>query len=162
MESAVIKRLPAQHRAALRGNIHVKKVHKVYRVCTSRYIKQEKEVPSKYNPEQFLSKCTYFHSPPLLFLLLIIIFKFCLFLSVLSHNERETVGGRLAYVKAALPTLSSCFYSSQNNKKKDYQEQPCAFLSQEFPAAAAKQRRFGASRGFNVWLNEWLSNRSDA
>lgn len=118
MESAVIKRLPAQHRAALRGNIHVKKVHKVYRVCTSRYIKQEKEVPSKYNPEQFLSKCTYFHSPPLLFLLLIIIFKFCLFLSVLSHNERETVGGRLAYVKAALPTLSSCFYSSQNNKKK--------------------------------------------
>lgn len=117
MESAVIKRLPAQHRAALRGNIHVKKVHKVYRVCTSRYIKQEKEVPSKYNPEQFLSKCTYFHSPPLLFLLLII-FKFCLFLSVLSHNERETVGGRLAYVKAALPTLSSCFYSSQNNKKK--------------------------------------------
>lgn len=118
MESAVIKRLPAQHRAALRGNIHVKKVHKVYRVCTSRYIKQEKEGPSKYNPEQFLSKCTYFHSPPLLFLLLIIIFKFCLFLSVLSHNERETVGGRLAYVKAALPTLSSCFYSSQNNKKK--------------------------------------------
>lgn len=118
MESAVIKRLPAQHRSALRGNIHVKKVHKVYRVCTSRYIKQEKEVPSKYNPEQFLSKCTYFHSPPLLFLLLIIIFKFCLFLSVLSHNERETVGGRLAYVKAALPTLSSCFYSSQNNKKK--------------------------------------------
>lgn len=118
MESADIKRLPAQHRAALRGNIHVKKVHKVYRVCTSRYIKQEKEVPSKYNPEQFLSKCTYFHSPPLLFLLLIIIFKFCLFLSVLSHNERETVGGRLAYVKAALPTLSSCFYSSQNNKKK--------------------------------------------
>lgn len=117
MESAVIKRLPAQHRAALRGNIHVKKVHKVYRVCTSRYIKQEKEGPSKYNPEQFLSKCTYFHSPPLLFLLLII-FKFCLFLSVLSHNERETVGGRLAYVKAALPTLSSCFYSSQNNKKK--------------------------------------------
>lgn len=117
MESADIKRLPAQHRAALRGNIHVKKVHKVYRVCTSRYIKQEKEVPSKYNPEQFLSKCTYFHSPPLLFLLLII-FKFCLFLSVLSHNERETVGGRLAYVKAALPTLSSCFYSSQNNKKK--------------------------------------------
>lgn len=117
MESAVIKRLPAQHRSALRGNIHVKKVHKVYRVCTSRYIKQEKEVPSKYNPEQFLSKCTYFHSPPLLFLLLII-FKFCLFLSVLSHNERETVGGRLAYVKAALPTLSSCFYSSQNNKKK--------------------------------------------
>lgn len=117
MESAVIKRLPAQHRAALRGNIHVKKVHKVYRVCTSRYIKQEKEVPSKYNPEQFLSKCTYFHSPPLLFLLLII-FKFCLFLSVLSHNQRETVGGRLAYVKAALPTLSSCFYSSQNNKKK--------------------------------------------
>lgn len=118
MESADIKLLPAQHRAALRGNIHVKKVHKVYRVCTSRYIKQEKEVPSKYNPEQFLSKCTYFHSPPLLFLLLIIIFKFCLFLSVLSHNERETVGGRLAYVKAALPTLSSCFYSSQNNKKK--------------------------------------------
>lgn len=119
MESAVIKRLPAQHRSALRGNIHVKKVHKVYRVYTSRYIKQEKEVPSKYNPEQFLSKCTYFHSPPLLFLLLvIIIFKFCLFLSVLSHNERETVGGRLAYVKAALPTLSSCFYSSQNNKKK--------------------------------------------
>lgn len=118
MESADIKRLPAQHRSALRGNIHVKKVHKVYRVCTSRYIKQEKEVPSKYNPEQFLSKCTYFHSPPLLFLLLIIIFKFCLFLSVLSHNERETVGGRLAYVKAALPTLSSCFYSSQNNKKK--------------------------------------------
>lgn len=118
MESADIKRLPAQHRAALRGNIHVKKVHKVYRVCTSRYIKQEKEVPSKYNPEQFLSKCTYFHSPPLLFLLLLIIFKFCLFLSVLSHNERETVGGRLAYVKAALPTLSSCFYSSQNNKKK--------------------------------------------
>lgn len=118
MESADIKRLPAQHRAALRGNIHVKKVHKVYRVCTSRYIKQEKEGPSKYNPEQFLSKCTYFHSPPLLFLLLIIIFKFCLFLSVLSHNERETVGGRLAYVKAALPTLSSCFYSSQNNKKK--------------------------------------------
>lgn len=118
MESAVIKRLPAQHRAALRGNIHVKKVHKVYRVCTSRYIKQEKEGPSKYNPEQFLSKCTYFHSPPLLFLLLLIIFKFCLFLSVLSHNERETVGGRLAYVKAALPTLSSCFYSSQNNKKK--------------------------------------------
>lgn len=118
MESAVIKRLPAQHRSALRGNIHVKKVHKVYRVCTSRYIKQEKEVPSKYNPEQFLSKCTYFHSPPLLFLLLLIIFKFCLFLSVLSHNERETVGGRLAYVKAALPTLSSCFYSSQNNKKK--------------------------------------------
>lgn len=118
MESAVIKRLPAQHRAALRGNIHVKKVHKVYRVCTSRYIKQEKEVPSKYNPEQFLSKCTYFHSPPLLFLLLLIILKFCLFLSVLSHNERETVGGRLAYVKAALPTLSSCFYSSQNNKKK--------------------------------------------
>lgn len=117
MESADIKRLPAQHRSALRGNIHVKKVHKVYRVCTSRYIKQEKEVPSKYNPEQFLSKCTYFHSPPLLFLLLII-FKFCLFLSVLSHNERETVGGRLAYVKAALPTLSSCFYSSQNNKKK--------------------------------------------
>lgn len=117
MESADIKRLPAQHRAALRGNIHVKKVHKVYRVCTSRYIKQEKEGPSKYNPEQFLSKCTYFHSPPLLFLLLII-FKFCLFLSVLSHNERETVGGRLAYVKAALPTLSSCFYSSQNNKKK--------------------------------------------
>lgn len=117
MESDDIKRLPAQHRAALRGNIHVKKVHKVYRVCTSRYIKQEKEVPSKYNPEQFLSKCTYFHSPPLLFLLLII-FKFCLFLSVLSHNERETVGGRLAYVKAALPTLSSCFYSSQNNKKK--------------------------------------------
>lgn len=117
MESAVIKRLPAQHRAALRGNIHVKKVHKVYRVCTSRYIKQEKEGPSKYNPEQFLSKCTYFHSPPLLFLLLII-FKFCLFLSVLSHNQRETVGGRLAYVKAALPTLSSCFYSSQNNKKK--------------------------------------------
>lgn len=117
MESAVIKRLPAQHRSALRGNIHVKKVHKVYRVCTSRYIKQEKEGPSKYNPEQFLSKCTYFHSPPLLFLLLII-FKFCLFLSVLSHNERETVGGRLAYVKAALPTLSSCFYSSQNNKKK--------------------------------------------
>lgn len=117
MESAVIKRLPAQHRSALRGNIHVKKVHKVYRVCTSRYIKQEKEVPSKYNPEQFLSKCTYFHSPPLLFLLLII-FKFCLFLSVLSHNQRETVGGRLAYVKAALPTLSSCFYSSQNNKKK--------------------------------------------
>lgn len=117
MESDVIKRLPAQHRSALRGNIHVKKVHKVYRVCTSRYIKQEKEVPSKYNPEQFLSKCTYFHSPPLLFLLLII-FKFCLFLSVLSHNERETVGGRLAYVKAALPTLSSCFYSSQNNKKK--------------------------------------------
>lgn len=118
MESAVIKRLPAQHRSALRGNIHVKKVHKVYRVCTSRYIKQEKEGPSKYNPEQFLSKCTYFHSPPLLFLLLLIIFKFCLFLSVLSHNERETVGGRLAYVKAALPTLSSCFYSSQNNKKK--------------------------------------------
>lgn len=118
MESADIKRLPAQHRAALRGNIHVKKVHKVYRVCTSRYIKQEKEVPSKYNPEQFLSKCTYFHSPPLLFLLLLLIFKFCLFLSVLSHNERETVGGRLAYVKAALPTLSSCFYSSQNNKKK--------------------------------------------
>lgn len=119
MESAVIKRLPAQHRAALRGNIHVKKVHKVYRVYTSRYIKQEKEGPSKYNPEQFLSKCTYFHSPPLLFLLLvIIIFKFCLFLSVLSHNQRETVGGRLAYVKAALPTLSSCFYSSQNNKKK--------------------------------------------
>lgn len=118
MESADIKRLPAQHRAALRGNIHVKKVHKVYRVCTSRYIKQEKEVPSKYNPEQFLSKCTYFHSPPLLFLLLLIILKFCLFLSVLSHNERETVGGRLAYVKAALPTLSSCFYSSQNNKKK--------------------------------------------
>lgn len=118
MESADIKRLPAQHRSALRGNIHVKKVHKVYRVCTSRYIKQEKEGPSKYNPEQFLSKCTYFHSPPLLFLLLIIIFKFCLFLSVLSHNERETVGGRLAYVKAALPTLSSCFYSSQNNKKK--------------------------------------------
>lgn len=118
MESAVIKRLPAQHRAALRGNIHVKKVHKVYRVCTSRYIKQEKEGPSKYNPEQFLSKCTYFHSPPLLFLLLLIIFKFCLFLSVLSHNQRETVGGRLAYVKAALPTLSSCFYSSQNNKKK--------------------------------------------
>lgn len=119
MESAVIKRLPAQHRSALRGNIHVKKVHKVYRVCTSRYIKQEKEVPSKYNPEQFLSKCTYFHSLPLPFLLLvIIIFKFCLFLSVLSHNERETVGGRLAYVKAALPTLSSCFYSSQNNKKK--------------------------------------------
>lgn len=118
MESAVIKRLPAQHRAALRGNIHVKKVHKVYRVCTSRYIKQEKEVPSKYNPEQFLSKCTYFHSPPLLFLLLLLIFKFCLFLSVLSHNQRETVGGRLAYVKAALPTLSSCFYSSQNNKKK--------------------------------------------
>lgn len=117
MESADIKRLPAQHRSALRGNIHVKKVHKVYRVCTSRYIKQEKEGPSKYNPEQFLSKCTYFHSPPLLFLLLII-FKFCLFLSVLSHNERETVGGRLAYVKAALPTLSSCFYSSQNNKKK--------------------------------------------
>lgn len=117
MESADIKRLPAQHRAALRGNIHVKKVHKVYRVYTSRYIKQEKEGPSKYNPEQFLSKCTYFHSPPLLFLLLII-FKFCLFLSVLSHNERETVGGRLAYVKAALPTLSSCFYSSQNNKKK--------------------------------------------
>lgn len=117
MESDDIKRLPAQHRSALRGNIHVKKVHKVYRVCTSRYIKQEKEVPSKYNPEQFLSKCTYFHSPPLLFLLLII-FKFCLFLSVLSHNERETVGGRLAYVKAALPTLSSCFYSSQNNKKK--------------------------------------------
>lgn len=117
MESDVIKRLPAQHRSALRGNIHVKKVHKVYRVCTSRYIKQEKEGPSKYNPEQFLSKCTYFHSPPLLFLLLII-FKFCLFLSVLSHNERETVGGRLAYVKAALPTLSSCFYSSQNNKKK--------------------------------------------
>lgn len=118
MESADIKRLPAQHRAALRGNIHVKKVHKVYRVCTSRYIKQEKEVPSKYNPEQFLSKCTYFHSPPLLFLLLLLIFKFCLFLSVLSHNQRETVGGRLAYVKAALPTLSSCFYSSQNNKKK--------------------------------------------
>lgn len=118
MESAVIKRLPAQHRSALRGNIHVKKVHKVYRVCTSRYIKQEKEVPSKYNPEQFLSKCTYFHSPPLLFLLLLLIFKFCLFLSVLSHNQRETVGGRLAYVKAALPTLSSCFYSSQNNKKK--------------------------------------------
>lgn len=118
MESAVIKRLPAQHRSALRGNIHVKKVHKVYRVCTSRYIKQEKEVPSKYNPEQFLSKCTYFHSPPLLFLLLLIILKFCLFLSVLSHNQRETVGGRLAYVKAALPTLSSCFYSSQNNKKK--------------------------------------------
>lgn len=118
MESADIKLLPAQHRAALRGNIHVKKVHKVYRVCTSRYIKQEKEVPSKYNPEQFLSKCTYFHSPPLLFLLLLLIFKFCLFLSVLSHNERETVGGRLAYVKAALPTLSSCFYSSQNNKKK--------------------------------------------
>lgn len=118
MESADIKLLPAQHRAALRGNIHVKKVHKVYRVCTSRYIKQEKEGPSKYNPEQFLSKCTYFHSPPLLFLLLLIIFKFCLFLSVLSHNERETVGGRLAYVKAALPTLSSCFYSSQNNKKK--------------------------------------------
>lgn len=119
MESAVIKRLPAQHRSALRGNIHVKKVHKVYRVYTSRYIKQEKEGPSKYNPEQFLSKCTYFHSPPLLFLLLvIIIFKFCLFLSVLSHNQRETVGGRLAYVKAALPTLSSCFYSSQNNKKK--------------------------------------------
>lgn len=118
MESADIKRLPAQHRSALRGNIHVKKVHKVYRVCTSRYIKQEKEVPSKYNPEQFLSKCTYFHSPPLLFLLLLLIFKFCLFLSVLSHNERETVGGRLAYVKAALPTLSSCFYSSQNNKKK--------------------------------------------
>lgn len=118
MESDDIKRLPAQHRSALRGNIHVKKVHKVYRVCTSRYIKQEKEGPSKYNPEQFLSKCTYFHSPPLLFLLLIIIFKFCLFLSVLSHNERETVGGRLAYVKAALPTLSSCFYSSQNNKKK--------------------------------------------
>lgn len=118
MESADIKRLPAQHRSALRGNIHVKKVHKVYRVCTSRYIKQEKEGPSKYNPEQFLSKCTYFHSPPLLFLLLLIIFKFCLFLSVLSHNERETVGGRLAYVKAALPTLSSCFYSSQNNKKK--------------------------------------------
>lgn len=118
MESADIKLLPAQHRAALRGNIHVKKVHKVYRVCTSRYIKQEKEGPSKYNPEQFLSKCTYFHSPPLLFLLLLLIFKFCLFLSVLSHNERETVGGRLAYVKAALPTLSSCFYSSQNNKKK--------------------------------------------
>lgn len=118
MESADIKRLPAQHRSALRGNIHVKKVHKVYRVCTSRYIKQEKEVPSKYNPEQFLSKCTYFHSPPLLFLLLLLIFKFCLFLSVLSHNQRETVGGRLAYVKAALPTLSSCFYSSQNNKKK--------------------------------------------
>lgn len=118
MESDVIKRLPAQHRSALRGNIHVKKVHKVYRVCTSRYIKQEKEVPSKYNPEQFLSKCTYFHSPPLLFLLLLLIFKFCLFLSVLSHNQRETVGGRLAYVKAALPTLSSCFYSSQNNKKK--------------------------------------------
>lgn len=118
MESADIKRLPAQHRAALRGNIHVKKVHKVYRVCTSRYIKQEKEGPSKYNPEQFLSKCTYFHSPPLLFLLLLLIFKFCLFLSVLSHNQRETVGGRLAYVKAALPTLSSCFYSSQNNKKK--------------------------------------------
>lgn len=156
MESDDIKRLPAQH---TEGNM---KVQKVYRVYTSRYIKQEKEVPSKYNPEQFLSKCTYFHSPPLLFLLLIIIFKFCLFLSVLSHNERETVGGRLAYVKAALPTLSSCFYSSQNNKKKDYQEQPCAFLSQEFPAAAAKQRRFGASRGFNVWLNEWLSNRSDA
>lgn len=155
MESDDIKRLPAQH---TEGNM---KVQKVYRVYTSRYIKQEKEVPSKYNPEQFLSKCTYFHSPPLLFLLLII-FKFCLFLSVLSHNERETVGGRLAYVKAALPTLSSCFYSSQNNKKKDYQEQPCAFLSQEFPAAAAKQRRFGASRGFNVWLNEWLSNRSDA
>lgn len=118
MESDVIKRLPAQHRSALRGNIHVKKVHKVYRVCTSRYIKQEKEGPSKYNPEQFLSKCTYFHSPPLLFLLLLLIFKFCLFLSVLSHNQRETVGGRLAYVKAALPTLSSCFYSSQNNKKK--------------------------------------------
>lgn len=156
MESDDIKRLPAQH---TEGNM---KVQKVYRVYTSRYIKQEKEGPSKYNPEQFLSKCTYFHSPPLLFLLLIIIFKFCLFLSVLSHNERETVGGRLAYVKAALPTLSSCFYSSQNNKKKDYQEQPCAFLSQEFPAAAAKQRRFGASRGFNVWLNEWLSNRSDA
>lgn len=155
MESDDIKRLPAQH---TEGNM---KVQKVYRVYTSRYIKQEKEGPSKYNPEQFLSKCTYFHSPPLLFLLLII-FKFCLFLSVLSHNERETVGGRLAYVKAALPTLSSCFYSSQNNKKKDYQEQPCAFLSQEFPAAAAKQRRFGASRGFNVWLNEWLSNRSDA
>lgn len=112
MESDDIKRLPAQH---TEGNM---KVQKVYRVYTSRYIKQEKEVPSKYNPEQFLSKCTYFHSPPLLFLLLIIIFKFCLFLSVLSHNERETVGGRLAYVKAALPTLSSCFYSSQNNKKK--------------------------------------------
>lgn len=111
MESDDIKRLPAQH---TEGNM---KVQKVYRVYTSRYIKQEKEVPSKYNPEQFLSKCTYFHSPPLLFLLLII-FKFCLFLSVLSHNERETVGGRLAYVKAALPTLSSCFYSSQNNKKK--------------------------------------------
>lgn len=112
MESDDIKRLPAQH---TEGNM---KVQKVYRVYTSRYIKQEKEVPSKYNPEQFLSKCTYFHSPPLLFLLLLIIFKFCLFLSVLSHNERETVGGRLAYVKAALPTLSSCFYSSQNNKKK--------------------------------------------
>lgn len=111
MESDDIKRLPAQH---TEGNM---KVQKVYRVYTSRYIKQEKEGPSKYNPEQFLSKCTYFHSPPLLFLLLII-FKFCLFLSVLSHNERETVGGRLAYVKAALPTLSSCFYSSQNNKKK--------------------------------------------
>lgn len=112
MESDDIKRLPAQH---TEGNM---KVQKVYRVYTSRYIKQEKEGPSKYNPEQFLSKCTYFHSPPLLFLLLLIIFKFCLFLSVLSHNERETVGGRLAYVKAALPTLSSCFYSSQNNKKK--------------------------------------------